>query len=99
MRIGATHPVRKAIVKLPTYYASLSRALGELNLTLNVYGIVAEQAIVHGREGRLLLELLCEENEIVCRNCGESEKVFDNWLVVYWYTLESGTVEVTAYVS
>lgn len=98
MRIGATHPVRKDIVNLPNYFGSLPAALNEINIVLNKHRIVAESASIHGGEGRALLNLFPAENEIVC-SCGQSATVFDNWLVLYWYTLQSGTVEVTTYVS
>lgn len=106
MMITAKHPVRNAVAGIPTYYDSIGSAMDHVCKACNEHSIdvlfPADGSDFTASEGRVTFPLSPADGAwIICNHCAEkSEKnVFGNVVVFSWYTMESGRVELTAYVS
>jgi hypothetical protein len=102
MRIGPKHPVRAAICNLTTYWPNKAKLIDGVVKECRKHGLEAEYQDMSGVEGQLFLKLRPENNaSVICDVCAEEHdnEVFDNWVVVSYYTMESGSVELVSYIS
>ena len=103
MRITNNHPVREALVNnVPTYHPNKGRLLAAVESVLRVHGIEAIIREMPGDSGHAVCDLQpVEVGCTVCDACGDrmDRAYYDNKLVLSWYTLESGRVELTCYIS
>ncbi len=102
MRIAAKYPVRRAVCNLKTYWSSKTALLDAVIAACADHGIEAECVDMPGRMGiaKLKLRPACDAH-IICDVCAEKHdsNIFDNYAIVSYYTMESGCVELVAYIS
>jgi hypothetical protein len=102
LTITAKHPVRLAVVGLPLYYDSKGDLLHAIRDVFAAHNIEVESAALDGDEGHVTLELRpVQTAHVVCECCAATHdrKAFANCVVVFWYTMQSGRIELTSYVS
>ena len=106
MMITLKHPVRAAVADLPVYYNSIGCALHAVHAACADHGIDADPEFGNtdfaGPKGRVNLRLKPANDEcVVCDRCAEKidDAYYGNVVVFVWYTMPSGRIELTTYVS
>lgn len=102
MKITRNAPVRQAIGALPTYHENKGALVSALVSALTEHDIRADIPALNGDNGYTTCALRpIYPFGVVCDCCGEqiSRKEFDNCLAIAWYTMQSGRVELTSYIS
>lgn len=102
MMIGPKHPVRALVHGLATYYDSKGAFIDAVRSAFDDCDLDVVCHDMDGREGRGSWVIRPKNSAcIVCEECAAcmDHASFDNWLVVTWYTMESGRIEFVAYVS
>ncbi len=105
MRITAKHPVRAAVADISTYQDYKQDAANavydackehDIEVVGSIYDDYSQDA------GRVTLRLRPVFNAcVVCDGCAAKSETnyYDNVVVFSWYTMPSGRIEVTAYIS
>ena len=102
MRITQKNPVRAAITGLDTYYSSKGSAAKAAYDVMEAHGISVDFPSLEGDEGHVTCPLRQSiPGSAVCAVCDArmADDEYENVLVFAWYTLCSGRVELTTYVS
>jgi hypothetical protein len=102
MRITSKHPVRAAVADIATYHSCKGAAVFEVCLALSEFDIEPTFPDLNGPEGYVTCALRpAYPGRVVCDCCADKldKAEYDNVLVFAWYTLSSGRVELTAYIS
>ena len=102
MKITAKHPVRKAVTTLPTYHNTKGSMASMIANTLENYDLEITFPEFDGPSGTDMCTIRPSHNANVLCDCCErklAEKEYDNCVVISWYVLASGRVELTVYIS
>jgi hypothetical protein len=102
LMIGAQHPVREAVASLATYHNSKSDLLCAVRDAYADHNIELGDVNLLGDDGYATVELRPAQTAHIVCDCCEAEharKAFNNHAVISWYTMQSGRVELTTYVS
>lgn len=102
MRITAKHPVRAAIADLPNYFDSKGEAILALSDVCADHGMIVEIPGMPGNEGYATCRLRPDvQGYVICECCAEytARTEYDNGLVISWYAMPSGRIELVAYIS
>ena len=105
MMITAKHPVRAAIAGLDNYFDYKNDAANAVYAACAEHGIEVVDSIRNDYshdEGRVLLRLRPVNGACVVCECCQAKSdsdYYDNFVVFAWYTMPSGRIELTAYVS
>lgn len=102
MRITAKHPVRRELSELPNYFDSEGDALYAVHSVLRRHNLRTDDIRMYGDDGYGTYPL---RQEVVgatcCADCGArmADDEFENCIVIAWYVMPSGRIELTAYIS
>jgi hypothetical protein len=102
MQIGPKHPIRQTVLNLPTYFENKGCAVSALRAAFDAFDLDIVFGDMAGDDGRASWVIRQKNSAcFVCDCCAEKMALaeFGNWLVITWYTMESGHVELVAYVS
>ena len=108
MRITAKHPIRAAIAGLPTYHDSKADMVQAVQAVCADHDMVVEYDNFDGdnvwttNSGWALWPLRVDHPaQVVCDCCADKHDsdYYDNCVAISWYTMQSGRIELTVYVS
>jgi len=102
MRITSKHPVRAAIGNLPTYHEDKSALLGAVSGVLKAHDILMDAVSLDGDDGFVTIPLYpVATGHVICDCCAKriDNAEFENGVAISWYTMPSGRVELTCYIS
>ena len=103
MNIANNHPIRAAVCNIPTYHASKSDALAIIGDVLEQFDMAMADCVDMSESSGsklVLLRAACA-GKFICACCGEkmARETFDNGIVIAWYTMQSGKIELVTYIS
>jgi hypothetical protein len=102
MRITQNHPVRAELSELPNYFDSEGEALYAVHAVLRRHALRIDDIRMYGDDGYTTCVLRPDYPAgPVCACCGDKldRAEYDNCIVVAWYTMPSGRIELTTYIS
>jgi len=93
MTIKRNHPARNEVAGLPNYHDSKGAAVQAVDAVLNGYGWrldYTQTMDLHGDEGRREITIYDNVDE-------PTEEI--GCVILYWYTMQSGRIELTVYIA
>ena len=113
VHIGSRAPVRKDVATLPNYFSDHSAAFDAIDTILAKHNLMIDPNVMlnlnsqndraygEGSAGTLVLKIRTLDDKIACDCCGVKIKdaVYSNGISYSWYRMQSGKLEITAYVS
>jgi hypothetical protein len=102
MRITSKHPVRAELSALPNYHAGIGATIAAVEAVLAKHNIRAEFVGIAGCSGYITLSLYADPDAYVVCDCCAKELdhvAFNECLYFSWYTMQSGRIELTTYIS
>jgi len=102
MRIAAKHPVRAELSGLPNYFDSEGDLLYAVHAVLRRHNLRTDDVRLCGDDGYVTCELRPDDpGSVTCDCCAKriDSEVYDNCIVIAWYVMSSGRIELTTYIS
>jgi hypothetical protein len=102
MRITAKHPARAELSDLPNYFDTEGEALYAIHAVLRRHNLRTDDLRFYGEEGYGTYPLYPDDpGSVVCDCCAKhiDSEEYDNCIMIAWYTMQSGRIELTTYIS
>jgi len=102
LTIKCNHPVRKAIAEVATYFDCKGDMLRSIESVCNDHNMQLGLYSCEGDSGWTVIPIHPVGDDHTSCDCGAGQEAwleFNNRIALSWYTLSSGRVECTVYVS